>query len=754
MSQPTVASYFNTRKRAALDTLGGAGKNKVLILDNPTVDTVGNLTNGSLNSDHEELRFVLANNPNFTSKSIDVAGKDNGASSSPDPAELGRRVTRASRAIKRIGPVDLDEKTKALLSTVQPKLVSFVKKGNLSPQKRLHTASPVKRAVGVPERKIATPQKANDGVLAAQQQPAEFSPRNSLNNVAKAAPVKPSVSRMLQLGKDKDPMSLDEIRNKLLRHPRLPELKTKLNAIQSGFDKMDRLRTERLEGHIKPAMSPSTAAKNLQKFTTLDVEVLVSPKKPIASPSKLLRTPTKNAANSTSPSKNVTPKRMSALMSPIKDPSAGTPITASPKKLPAYQRFHNLVEAGTPTLHLPFKYRSLLELFKCADTVCAMFHNRKEQITFKKLKPAVQRMARKNFFESHLAQIQFLYPDAFKFSQEMTKNYGSATKHETYQLVIRPSIEESEEQANKRAQETNSIRSLQSHSLNPQALVERCQHFRRLLLEKTKDAHQAFLQSLDPPLNIERNKVIRWHADFDLEGCPDIEKAELPQPPNVEKFASAKDVLSTARNLFSCGTPMERALERLEQKKKQDAVAATIAASQTSVPEQTEEDKKPPVDIKPEICSGSSSIRSVAPKTKPDPAEQLLKNVPKALLEKIRAKQAAKALEQMTRRPSQEKEAMKYSRLPEIARHLRNVFVTERKNVLPLETPVVKIENSYRGKLTLQELEEHIRMIAQLVPFWLTLPEVRKVKYAKIAKDCDIAKVLSVLEQKANEAVQ
>uniref|UniRef100_A0A182QKE6 CDT1 Geminin-binding domain-containing protein n=1 Tax=Anopheles farauti TaxID=69004 RepID=A0A182QKE6_9DIPT len=754
MSQPTVAAYFNTRKRAALDApLGGASRNKVLILDNPSIDTVGNLTNGSLNSDHEELRFVLANNPNFTPKNVDVAGTDSGVSSAPDRMELGRRVTRASRAIKRIGAVDLDEKTKALLSTVQPKLVSFMKKGNLSPQKRPHTASPAKRTVTAPEKKIATPQKVDEGATAPEPPPAEFSPRNSQNNVAKAVAAKPSVSRMLQLGNEKDSMSLDEIRNKLLRHPRLPELKTKLNAIQSGFDKMERLRKESLEGNKKQTMSPSTAAKNLQKFTTLDVEVLVSPKKTMTSPSKLLRTPTKNAANSTSPSKNVTPKRMSALMSPIKDPSAGTPVTASPKKLPAYQRFQNLVEAGTPTLHLPFKYRSLLELFKCTDTVCAMFHNRKEQITFKKLKPAVQRMARKNFFESHLAQMQFLYPDAFKFSQEMTKNYGSATKHETYQLVIRLNIEESAEQAKKKPQEADSIRSLQSHSVNPQVLLERYQHLRRLLLEKTKDAHQAFLQSLDPPLNIERNRIVRWHAEFDLEGCPDIEKAELPQPPNVEKFSSAKDVLSTARNLFSCGTPMERALERLEQKKKQDAAAAKVAASQTSGPKEIE-DMKPPVDIKPENRSDSGIIGSVAPTIAPDPAEHLLKNVPKALLEKIRAKQAAKALDQMTRRPSQEKEAMKYSRLPEIARHLRNVFVTERKNVLPLETPVVKIENSYRGKLTLQELEEHIRMIAQLVPFWLTLPEVRKVKYAKITKDCDIAKIMSILEKKANEAVQ
>uniref|UniRef100_A0A182XD49 CDT1 Geminin-binding domain-containing protein n=1 Tax=Anopheles quadriannulatus TaxID=34691 RepID=A0A182XD49_ANOQN len=744
MSQPTVASYFNTRKRAAHDTLGAAGRNKVLVLENSPVDTVGNLTNSSQNSDHEELRFVFANNTNFTLKNLEAAvGKDNGAVS--DPAELGRRVTRASRAIRRIGPVDLDEKTKALLAAAQPKLVSFVKKGNLSPQKRPHTASPSKRPA-VPEKKLASPVKVEPvAASVVDSKPVEFSPRNNLNNVAKA-PTKASVSRTLQLGKDKDAMSLTDIRNKLLQHPRLPELKTKLNAIQSGLDKMDRLRRERLEG-TKPSVSPAVAAKNLEKFATLDVEVMVSPKKTIASPSKLLRTPTKDA--SSSPANNVTPKRLSALMSPIKEPTAGTPVMASPKKLPAYQRFHNLVEAGVPTLQLPFKYRSLLELFKCTDTVCSMLHNRKEQITFKKLKPAVQRMARKNFFESHLAQIYSLFPDAFTLSQEMTKNYGSATKHETYQLVIRPNIADAPEEPVRKAAEDDFIRTNTKPAVNSQSLLERYQHFRRLLLERTKDAHQAFLLTLDPPLNIERSKIVRWHVDFDLENCPDIENAELPQPPNVERFSSARDVLSTARNLFSCGTPMERALARLEEKKKQEAAVATSGTPQPTTTEP--EDKKPPIGIKTEEVSATPSTTAALLS---DPAEQMLKNVPKALLEKIRAKQAAKALEQMVRRPSQEKEAMKYSRLPEIARHLRNVFVTERKNVLPLETPVVKIENSYRGKLTLQELEEHIRMIAQLVPFWLTLPEVRKVKYAKIAKDCDLAKVIDVLERKANEVVQ
>lgn len=67
---------------------------------------------------------------------------------------------------------------------------------------------------------------------------------------------------------------------------------------------------------------------------------------------------------------------------------------------------------------------------------------------------------------------------------------------------------------------------------------------------------------------------------------------------------------------------------------------------------------------------------------------------------KVRAKQAAKAMEAMTRTPAQDKEAVQYSRLPEIARILRNVFVTEKKEALRVETVLEKVGNSYRTAMS------------------------------------------------------
>ncbi|XP_019557937.3 DNA replication factor Cdt1 isoform X2 [Aedes albopictus] len=682
MSQPTVAAYFNTRKRVAADELSAATRNKnVAVLD------------------------------------------ETGSTGTPER----KRITRATRSIKRIGA----EKSKQTLE--QPKLVQFLKLGNLSPKKKMkqYPSSPAKACTAAPEQ-------------AALPANAEFSAKNNTTNVERGGmktPTKQGLPPAVNRGRQAAPsavskLTLEEARSKLSKSSRLAELTTSLNKLQNGFDKLDRLEKVRQEDNWKAPVppSPTTAARNLKEFERLEVEVPVSPQKPFASPTKALhRTPTKASHNALlSPRKQVTPKRLSSLMSPIKEPSTATPVTASPTKVPAYQRFQTLVESGTPSLQLPYKYRSLVELFKCIDTVCAMFYNRKEQITFKKLKPAVQRMARKNLYETHLAQIKTLFPDAFEFKQELTKNYGSATKNEYYQLIIKPNVEEKEPV--KIEDEDNIIRNAQNQSMNPQIMIERYQKFNRILLAKAKEAHEQFLLQLDPPVVIEKHKLTRWHPDFNLENCPDIELGDIPQPPNVERFSSAKDVLCTARNLFNCGTAMEKALERLEEKKRLNA---------TDNPAN-----------RPSTSTVSSSQEDPAKKKTDNPFQSALKNVPQSLLEKIRAKQAAKALDQMTRRPSQEKEAIQYSRLPEIARHLRNVFVTEKKNVLPLETTLVKIENSYRGRLNIKELEDHLKLIAEVAPCWLTLAEVRKTMYVKIVKDCDLAKVIALLEKKATDKLK
>lgn len=392
------------------------------------------------------------------------------------------------------------------------------------------------------------------------------------------------------------------------------------------------------------------------------------------------------------------------------------PLEMSPVKAPAYQRFQNLIEKTESQLQLPFKYRYLLDIFKAVDAVTAMFFNRKEKITFKKLKPAVQRILRKNFHESHLSQIQKLMPDAYKFAQEKTRNFGSTSKQDYYQLVITPNIKSSDGS------------DLKELTLSPQLLIERSAKLTRILTDLVFDEHQKFLQSLDVPMSVTRGALKRWHPEFDLESVPEVEQGNIPMAPNVEKFSSARDILNTARNLFACSTPMERALERLEEKKRADKLdqPTTIAGP---LP-------KPQID-------------ETKPKEDDNPSKNLLKGVPQSLLEKIRAKQAAKALDTMTRRPSVEREAAKYARLPEVARHARNVYITEKKGVMPLENVLKKIENSYRGNTSMKEVEELLRIIAKEMPVWMSFHEIRNAMYVKLNRETDFSLVTSKLEKMA-----
>jgi len=74
----------------------------------------------------------------------------------------------------------------------------------------------------------------------------------------------------------------------------------------------------------------------------------------------------------------------------------GTSPQSTPTKSPAYQLFSSLALPASPVLSLPFSYSCLAEIFRCVDAVASMLYKRKELITFRKLKSAVQEMLRRS----------------------------------------------------------------------------------------------------------------------------------------------------------------------------------------------------------------------------------------------------------------------------------------------------------------------------------------------------------------------
>jgi chromatin licensing and DNA replication factor 1 len=66
-----------------------------------------------------------------------------------------------------------------------------------------------------------------------------------------------------------------------------------------------------------------------------------------------------------------------------------------------------------------------------------------------------------------------------------------------------------------------------------------------------------------------------------------------------------------------------------------------------------------------------------------------------------------------------------------------------------MEVVLKKIQNSYRGGLTIKETEEHLRIIAKEIPKWLTFCEIRNEMYIRMARDMELADVTKVLDDLA-----
>nr|XP_029497214.1 DNA replication factor Cdt1-like [Oncorhynchus nerka] len=380
------------------------------------------------------------------------------------------------------------------------------------------------------------------------------------------------------------------------------------------------------------------------------------------------------------------------------------PITEDGDKLPAYQRYHALAQDVPPGLTLPFKYKLLAGMFRSMDTIVGMLFNRSETVTFAKVKQGVQDMMHKRFEETHVGQIKTVFPTAYHFRQERNIPTFSATvKKSSYQLTVEPVIEADKSKA----------------VLAASRLLERRRIFHQNLINIVKGHHKAFLAKLNPPIRVPDDKLTRWHPRFNVDEVPNVLPGELPQPPRgAEKLTTAQEVLDKARSTM---TPkVEKALANVVLK----------TAEMVCVKEQE------PV-----------------PQTPVAPAEthSALKGVSQSLLERIRAKQAQKLQAALTRNPQQEERLVMMSRLEELARILRNVFVAEKKPALIMEVACNRMVSSYRSAMSMGDMELHLRLLAELTSEWLTIHTIRKDFYLKLNKTMDLNVVLEKLKQKTKE---
>uniref|UniRef100_T1IIR9 CDT1 Geminin-binding domain-containing protein n=1 Tax=Strigamia maritima TaxID=126957 RepID=T1IIR9_STRMM len=328
-------------------------------------------------------------------------------------------------------------------------------------------------------------------------------------------------------------------------------------------------------------------------------------------------------------------------------------------------------------------------MFVSMDRAVSMLFNRKEMCTFFKIQKAVQQMTRRNFDLQRLAQIAKVYPEAYSFNQEKSTGFMyESGENRSYFLVLSPVIPENE------------------NKLTSTLLIERKNQFQARLLDIVKHHHEAFIRSLNPLVTIDMEQIVRWHPDFKVDDIPDVEQAELPQPPNIPKHTTAKDVLEKARGLF--GKKIDAALENAAKK-------FSEASEVTPTP-------KPVMDPK-------------------------FKGIPPALLDKVRAKHAIKMQALLTMPPEECRQRSMLAKLPKIATIIKQYFTSERKSTLELEKVLEKIKFSLWNNLSLVQIDEHIKKLAELAPDWISLV-VSKKAYVKINRDIDLNVVIAELEAK------
>ncbi len=116
-----------------------------------------------------------------------------------------------------------------------------------------------------------------------------------------------------------------------------------------------------------------------------------------------------------------------------------------------------------------------------------------------------------------------------------------------------------------------------------------------------------------------------------LDSCPAVPVTELPTKPQLQEYMSAKAMLEQARDLFEAAPRITAVLEEVGQ----------VAA----VP-------------------------------------KVLASVPMPLLKRIRAKEAEKMAREMYQDKGEEIRMKRLKRLPDIARILKSIFITEGRNAL------------------------------------------------------------------------
>ena len=255
--------------------------------------------------------------------------------------------------------------------------------------------------------------------------------------------------------------------------------------------------------------------------------------------------------------------------------------------------------------------------------------------------------------------------------------------------------------------------------LGPHSMVERKALFRNCLADIVKKQHEQFCSELSPPIVVNEDKMKKFHKDFNVDKCNPIEEAELPPKPEIEVASSAAQILEKSRALFEVNPKLSESLAAVAEKKKEAML-----------------------EIKPVTPAPVKTVRKD------------LQGLPQKLIDKILAKEAEQAAKEMSVDKVKEEKIRKLRRLPEIARIVRSIYVTEKKPALEVKIVSKKAVNSYPGNISEENMLKDLTYLREVTKTWLTHHKIQGKEYLKINQAMDLNKVVADIEKMLAEEMK
>lgn len=253
MSQPSVASFFHSRKRTAIDDIFTT-KNKVNAIDPPP-------------SQSDQQSAVVVDNVAAVVVAADAAAAPASSTRSgrrtPVPVQLTAASARPKRCLKPT----------AAAAIAQPKIVKFTLAGHLSPKKRMQ------RENGSAAAKRSDVTNVAAALFATKETP----------NVERGLKTPTKAEQEARCTADKcaamrSKLSLDEIKTRVTRSARLTDMKAsmdKLRALQEQRERIISTRPSTMKTADKHSISDQQTnraaqmlGRSLKQFDTIDLEIL------------------------------------------------------------------------------------------------------------------------------------------------------------------------------------------------------------------------------------------------------------------------------------------------------------------------------------------------------------------------------------------------------------------------------------------------------------------------------------------------